>query len=49
MPDRADAEDQAFYSGVETAGSSPEEFAAVMKSYMATTGKVIKNAGIRDK
>lgn len=49
MPSRADAKEQVFNSAVETVGSSPEEFAAVMKSYMATTGKVIKNAGIRDK
>jgi tripartite-type tricarboxylate transporter receptor subunit TctC len=33
-------------SGAEPAGSSPEEFAELIKSDMARMGKVIKNAGI---
>ncbi len=33
--------------GIEVAGGSPEQFAAAIKSEMATMGKVIKDAGIR--
>lgn len=36
-----------FNSGVETVGSSPQEFAAVIKSEAIRLGKVIKSAGIR--
>jgi tripartite-type tricarboxylate transporter receptor subunit TctC len=36
-----------FEVGVETVGSTPEEFAATIKTEMATWGKVIKDAGIR--
>jgi tripartite-type tricarboxylate transporter receptor subunit TctC len=36
-----------FNSGVETVGSSPQEFAAVIKSETIRLGKVIKSAGIR--
>ncbi len=35
-----------FNSGVETVGSSPQEFAAVIKSESMRLGKVIKSAGI---
>jgi tripartite-type tricarboxylate transporter receptor subunit TctC len=35
-----------FNSGVETVGSSPQEFAAVIKSEAVRLGKVIKSAGI---
>jgi tripartite-type tricarboxylate transporter receptor subunit TctC len=35
-------------SGVETVGSTPEEFAETIKSEMARLGSVIKAAGIRD-
>ncbi len=35
-----------FNSGVETVGSSPQEFAAVIKSESVRLGKVIKSAGI---
>ena len=34
-------------SGVETVGSSPEQFAAVIQSDMAKWGKLVKTAGIR--
>jgi len=34
--------------GVETVGSTPEQFAAVIKADMARMSKVIKEAGIRD-
>ena len=37
-----------FKVGVETVGSSPEEFAAVIKSDMTKMAKVIKDAGIRE-
>ncbi len=34
-------------TGVEAAGSTPEQFSAIVKSEMATMGRVIKDAGIR--
>jgi len=37
-----------FKVGVETVGSTPEEFAAVIKSDMVKMAKVIKDAGIRE-
>lgn len=37
-----------FNLGIEPAGTTPEEFAAILKSDMAKWGKVIKDAGIRD-
>ena len=43
-----DAKEKLLSTGVEAVGSSPEEFAAVIKSEMARMGKVIKDAGIRD-
>ncbi len=36
-----------FRAGVETAGSSPDELAAVLKAEMARLGKLIRDAGIR--
>ena len=47
MLNRADVKEKFFNAGVETVGSSPEEFAATIKSEMARMGKVIKDAGIR--
>ena len=43
-----DVKEKLFISGVETVGSSPEQFLAVMKSEMARMGKVIKDAGIHE-
>lgn len=37
-----------FSAGVEPVGSSPEEYAATIRSEMAKWGKVIRDAGIRD-
>jgi len=37
-----------FNSGVEAVGSSPERFAATVKSEMAKWGKIIRDVGIRD-
>ena len=45
---RTDAQERLFNSGVEAVGSSPEQFAATVKSEMAKWGKVIRDAGIRD-
>lgn len=45
---RADVKERFFNVGVETVGSSPEEFAATVKSEMARLGAVIRNAGIHD-
>ena len=44
---RADVKEKFLKNGVETVGSSPEVFAAKIKSDMATVGKVIKDVGIR--
>lgn len=44
---RKDVKERLFNSGIETVGSSPEEFAATIKSDMAKWGKLIKDAGIR--
>ncbi len=44
---KADVKQRFFNVGVETVGSSPEEFAAAVKSEIARMGKVIKSAGIR--
>ncbi len=46
---RADVKEKLFSSGVETVGSSPQQLAITMKSEMARTSKVIKDAGIREK
>ena len=45
---RVDVKERLFNTGVEVVGSSPEEFAATMKSEMAKWGKVIKDAGIHE-
>jgi tripartite-type tricarboxylate transporter receptor subunit TctC len=44
---RADVKEKFFSIGVETVGSSPDEFAAKVKSEMNRLGRVIKDAGIR--
>ena len=44
---RAEVKEKFIGAGVETAGSSPEQLAATMKSEMARLGKVIRDAGIR--
>ena len=43
-----EVKDKLFSTGVETVGSSPQEFAAKIKSDMLRMGKVIKDAGIRE-
>lgn len=43
---QADVKEKFFNAGAETIGSSPEKFAARVKSEMARLGKVIKDAGI---
>jgi len=43
----ADVKRRLFDSGVEVIAGSPAELAAAMKSEMATTGKLIKDVGIR--
>ena len=45
---RAEVKERFINSGVEPVGSSPEEFAATVKSEMSRLGKIIKVAGIRD-
>ena len=45
---RADVKEKFLGVGVEPVGSSPEQFAAVVKSEMVKWGKVIKNSGMRD-
>jgi tripartite-type tricarboxylate transporter receptor subunit TctC len=45
---RADVKELFLNSGAEVVGSSPEEFAATIKSDMARLGKVIKDAGIHE-
>ncbi len=44
---RTEVKEKFFNVGVEIVGSSPEEFAATIKSDMARMGKLIKDAGIR--
>ena len=44
---RPDVKEKFFNSGVEPVGTSPEEFAAKIKSEMLRMGKVIKDAGMR--
>jgi tripartite-type tricarboxylate transporter receptor subunit TctC len=43
---REDVKTRLFNSGVEVAGNTPEEFAAVIKADIVRTGKVIREAGI---
>ncbi len=45
---RADVKEKFLRVGVETVGSTPDEFGARVKSEMARLGKVIREAGIRD-
>ena len=42
-----EVKEKLFAAGVETAGTTPEQFAAEIKSEIAIMAKVIKNAGIR--
>ena len=42
-----EVKEQFFNAGVEVVGSSPEQFAATIKSEIAKLGKVIKDAGIK--
>jgi tripartite-type tricarboxylate transporter receptor subunit TctC len=44
---RADVKERFAGMGVETAGNTPAQFAAVIKSEITRMGKVIKDAGIR--
>ncbi len=44
---RAEVKERFVSTGVETVGSTPEEFGATVKSEMARLGKVIRDAGIR--
>ena len=44
---KSDVKEKLLAAGIEVAGGSPEQFAAAIKSEMATMGKVIKDAGIR--
>jgi tripartite-type tricarboxylate transporter receptor subunit TctC len=45
---KPEVKDRFFSIGVEAVGSSPEEFAATVKSEMARLGKMLRDAGIRD-
>ena len=45
---RAEVKEKFFNVGVETVGSSPDEFTATVRSEMAKWGRVIRDAGIRD-
>ena len=44
---RADVKEQFLKSGTEAAGSSPEEFGAMVNAQMVRLGKLIKDLGIR--
>ena len=44
---QADVKEKLFNAGVEAVGSSPQELAAAMKTEIATSGKIIKDRGIR--
>ena len=44
----SDAKDRFLAVGVETVGSTPEQFTAAMKAEMTRMGKVIRDAGIRE-
>ncbi len=44
----ANLRERFFNMGIESVGSTPEAFAATVKSEMARLGKVIRDAGIRD-
>ena len=43
----ADVKEKFFKAGLETVGSSPEQFATAIKSDLARMSKVIKEAGIK--
>jgi len=43
----AEAKQRLLAAGIEVVGSTPEEFAAAIRTDMARTGKVIRQAGIR--
>ncbi len=45
--DRTDVREKFLKAGLETVGSSPQEFGAKIKSEITRLGKVIKDAGIR--
>lgn len=45
---RPEIKERFFKSGVETVGSTPEEFGAKVKSEMARLGKLIRDTGMRD-
>jgi tripartite-type tricarboxylate transporter receptor subunit TctC len=42
-----EARERLFRAGVEAVGSTPEQFAATLKTEMARWGKLIRDAGIR--
>ena len=44
----SDAKEKFLAVGVETVGSTPEQFTTAMKAEMARMGKVIRDAGIRE-
>lgn len=46
---RPDVREKFFNVGVETVGSTPEEFGALVKSEMTRLGKVIRDAGLRER
>jgi len=43
---KADVKERFFNSGVEAGGTTPERFAALIKSDMSSTGKLIKDTGL---
>jgi tripartite-type tricarboxylate transporter receptor subunit TctC len=45
---RADNQNRLLAAGMEPVGSTPEEFAAVIRSELVMIGKVIKDAGIKE-
>jgi len=44
---RPDVKERFLNAGVETVGTSPEQFAAIIKSDIARLSKLIKDAGIK--
>jgi tripartite-type tricarboxylate transporter receptor subunit TctC len=44
---RSDVKEKFLNAGIETVGSTPEQFAAIIKSDIASMSKVIKDAGIK--
>ena len=45
---RAEVKERLFNAAIEVVASSPEQLAATIKSEMATIGKVVKDAGLRE-